>query len=130
MRQIRKVAVVGGGLIGMSWASLFLARGLQVTVVDPRPDAEAKLTRFVERAWPMMQTLDLTRSDEVGAAAFSTTTSSLAGIDFVAECGPDRIEIKRQMIRELERGGRGRCDHLLQHLLLAGLRYPKRGPQS
>ncbi len=34
MREVKKVAIIGGGLIGMSWASLFLAHGLDVIVID------------------------------------------------------------------------------------------------
>ena len=44
---IRRVAIVGAGTIGASWAALFLAHGLEVVVSDPAPDAEP-LTR--ERA--------------------------------------------------------------------------------
>lgn len=34
----REAAVVGGGVIGVSWSALFLAHGLGVTVADPLPD--------------------------------------------------------------------------------------------
>ena len=37
---IRRVAIVGAGTIGASWAALFLAHGLEVVVSDPAPDAE------------------------------------------------------------------------------------------
>jgi len=102
MRDVRKVAVLGGGVIGMSWASLFLARGFKVVVCDPRPEAEADLKAFVEEAWPMMKALGLTKSDAVRQADFSTDIGTLTDIDFVTECGPDRVDIKRQMVRQLE----------------------------
>ncbi|GAB5470439.1 MAG: 3-hydroxyacyl-CoA dehydrogenase NAD-binding domain-containing protein [Rhodospirillales bacterium] len=102
MRELRKVAVIGGGLIGMSWASLFLARGLEVVVTDPRAAAEAELDAFVAEAWPTLRALELTASEAIGKAAFTTDIASLTGIDFVAECGPDRIAIKRQIVAEIE----------------------------
>ncbi len=102
MREIRKAAVIGGGLIGMSWASLFLARGLEVTLIDPRAEAKGDLAGFVEAAWPMLRALDLTCQDDVETAAFSTTIDALSGIDFVQECGPDRIDLKRRIVGELE----------------------------
>jgi carnitine 3-dehydrogenase len=37
--SIRRVAVVGTGTIGMSWAAAFLARGLEVSASDPAPEA-------------------------------------------------------------------------------------------
>jgi carnitine 3-dehydrogenase len=102
MREIKKVAVIGGGVIGLSWASLFLARELDVVVVDPRPEAEADLRAFVEQAWPMMKALGLTTSDTVATAQFATDIGSLTNIDFVTECGPDRIDVKRRMVKQLE----------------------------
>ena len=39
--QYRAAAIIGGGVIGASWTALFLARGLRVTVSDPRPDIAA-----------------------------------------------------------------------------------------
>ena len=35
----QRVGILGGGLIGQSWAALFAAHGWDVTVVDPRPEA-------------------------------------------------------------------------------------------
>ncbi len=102
MREIKQIAVVGGGLIGMSWASLFLARGMEVVVVEPRQQAEAELLGFVEAAWPQLQALELTDSDAVRHAAFSTDMAGLAGVDYVQESGPDRLELKLQLVRQLE----------------------------
>ena len=39
-KEIQKVAIVGTGVIGASWAALFLARGLKVVATDPGPNAE------------------------------------------------------------------------------------------
>jgi 3-hydroxyacyl-CoA dehydrogenase len=50
-KEIRKVAIVGTGVIGASWAALYLARGLDVVATDPGPNAEANLRRYVDAAW-------------------------------------------------------------------------------
>jgi carnitine 3-dehydrogenase len=44
---VRRVAVIGAGTIGASWATLFLARGLDVAVSDPAPNAESDLRRRI-----------------------------------------------------------------------------------
>lgn len=44
-QQVRTVAVVGCGVIGMSWATLFLARGLKIIVSDPLEGAEGSTLR-------------------------------------------------------------------------------------
>ena len=42
-------------MIGASWASLFLAKGLQVVATDIAPNSEASLRKFVETAWPALK---------------------------------------------------------------------------
>jgi 3-hydroxyacyl-CoA dehydrogenase len=38
-KPIRRIAIIGTGVIGASWTSLFLAKGLQVTATDVAPNA-------------------------------------------------------------------------------------------
>jgi len=102
MKEIKKIAVIGGGLIGMSWASLFLARGLTVVVVEPRQEAETDLRNFVAEAWPKLKALGLTISETLRHAEFTCDIGRLTGVDFVQENGPDRIDVKRQLVRQLE----------------------------
>ena len=45
-KAIRRVAIIGTGVIGASWTSLFLAKGLQVVATDIAPNAEAALRKF------------------------------------------------------------------------------------
>jgi len=40
-KPIRRIAIIGTGVIGASWSSLFLAKGLQVVATDIAPNAEA-----------------------------------------------------------------------------------------
>ncbi len=58
-RIINRVAIIGTGVIGASWAALFLAKGLEVVATDVAPNAEASLKRFVEAAWPALTRLGL-----------------------------------------------------------------------
>ena len=58
-KPIRRVAIVGTGVIGASWTALFLAKGLDVVATDIAPNAEASLKRFVEAAWPALKRLGL-----------------------------------------------------------------------
>jgi 3-hydroxyacyl-CoA dehydrogenase len=50
-KPIRRIAIVGTGVIGASWAAQYLARGFDVVATDPAPDAEAKLRAYVDDAW-------------------------------------------------------------------------------
>ena len=57
--EVTRAAVLGAGTIGASWAAWFLARGMMVTVWDPRPEAEAYVRRYVAEAWPAMQRIGM-----------------------------------------------------------------------
>ena len=104
MGEIKRVAVIGGGLIGQSWAALMLARGFAVTVQDIAAGVEARVTAAVERAWPDLVRLGLAAGTvpwerlefEAGIGA------ACEGADFVQECGPDRIGVKRAIVAEIE----------------------------
>jgi 3-hydroxyacyl-CoA dehydrogenase len=54
-KPIRRIAIIGTGVIGASWTALFLAKGLQVVATDIAPNAEAGLRNFVETAWPALR---------------------------------------------------------------------------
>jgi 3-hydroxyacyl-CoA dehydrogenase len=73
-KPIRRIAVVGTGVIGASWTALFLAKGLQVVATDIAPNAEASLGKFVEiveTAWPALKRLGL--SPEASQSKFSAS---------------------------------------------------------
>jgi 3-hydroxyacyl-CoA dehydrogenase len=102
-KPIRRIAIVGTGVIGASWAALFLAKGLDVVATDIAPNAEAELNRFVESVWPVMRRLGLAPQ---AAGAKLTFTHDLAaavrGVDLVQENGPERIEVKQKLYGQLD----------------------------
>lgn len=102
-QNIRTIGIVGGGLIGLSWASLFLARGLEVIVYDPDPMVEAAVMPFIESAWQGLRDLGIALEPSIRSPRFTSRIDDLVEVDFIQECGPDRIEIKRQTVAELER---------------------------
>jgi 3-hydroxyacyl-CoA dehydrogenase len=102
-RPIRRVAVIGTGVIGASWTSLFLAKGLEVTATDVAPDAEAALRRFVQAAWPALERLGLEPDASQSKLAFTADLEeAIRGADFVQENGPERIEFKKELYRQLD----------------------------
>lgn len=56
---VRTVGVVGTGVIGASWAALFLARGLRVLVAARSPASERKFSDVVDAVWPTFEGLGL-----------------------------------------------------------------------
>ncbi|MGY4474497.1 3-hydroxyacyl-CoA dehydrogenase NAD-binding domain-containing protein [Bradyrhizobium sp. USDA 3364] len=102
-RPIQKVAIIGTGVIGASWAAQFLAKGLDVVATDVAPDAETSLRRFVKAAWPALERLGLARGASQSRLSFSSDLpTALAGADLVQENGPERIDFKKKLYRELD----------------------------
>lgn len=99
---MQHVGILGCGLIGQSWTALCLACGKKVTAFDPDPAAETRLIRFVAEAWPHLRALGLTQAERPSKPVFATRIEALKGVDFVQENGPDRLDIKRDMIAALE----------------------------
>lgn len=54
-QEIRTVAVVGCGIIGMGWTVLFLSRGLKVIISDPAKGAKDALKRYLDQARPFFE---------------------------------------------------------------------------
>jgi 3-hydroxyacyl-CoA dehydrogenase len=102
-KPIRRIAIIGTGVIGASWTALFLAKGLEVIATDIAPDAETALRRFVKAAWPALERLGLTPGASQSHLAF--TPDMLAAVksaDFVQENGPERIDFKKKLYRQLD----------------------------
>src|SRR5258708_4265549 len=102
-KNIRRVVIIGTGVIGASWSSLFLAKGLDVTATDVAPDAETSLRRFVKAAWPALERLGLAAGASQSRLTFTPDLpTALRGADFIQENGPERIDFKKKLYRQLD----------------------------
>ncbi|MGY4427749.1 3-hydroxyacyl-CoA dehydrogenase NAD-binding domain-containing protein [Bradyrhizobium betae] len=102
-KPIRRIAIIGTGVIGASWASLFLANGLDVVATDVAPGAETALKRFVAAAWPALQRLGLASGASQNRLSFTATlTDAVKDVDLVQENGPEKIEFKKTLYRQLD----------------------------
>ena len=102
-KQIRRVAIIGTGVIGASWAALFLAKGLDVIATDIAPDAETSLRRFVKAAWPALERLGLASGASQSRLTFTADLpAAVRAADFVQENGPERIDFKKRLYGQLD----------------------------
>jgi 3-hydroxyacyl-CoA dehydrogenase len=102
-KPIRRIAIIGTGVIGASWAALFLANGLDVVATDVAPGAEAALKRFVAAAWPALQRLGLAAGASQNRLSFTAAlTDAVKDADLVQENGPEKIEFKKTLYRQLD----------------------------
>src|SRR6266550_1632763 len=102
-KPIRRIAIIGTGVIGASWTALFLAKGLQVVATDVAPSAEAALRKFVEAAWPALKRLGLSPGASQSNLSFTPALAqAVANADLVQENGPERIDFKQKLYGELD----------------------------
>ncbi|MFF8726838.1 3-hydroxyacyl-CoA dehydrogenase family protein [Streptomyces sp. NPDC015171] len=100
---IRHATVVGGGVIGASWAALFLARGLSVTLSDPQPGIDEAVLGHIAEAAPSLAALGLDTSRLTAHLAFEPDlATAVRSADLVQENGPERLEVKHAMWRTIE----------------------------
>src|SRR5580700_8165728 len=102
-KPIHQIAIIGTGVIGASWAALFLAKGLDVVATDVAPDAETKLRQFVKAAWPALERLGLAKGASQSRLSFTADLpAAIREADFVQENGPERIDFKKKLYRQLD----------------------------
>jgi len=99
-----RIAIIGTGVIGSSWAALFAAHGHEVCATDPRPDAADELRRAVAQCWPSLERQGLVTDggspDLVTVAASAAATTE--GATFVQENAPERLDLKHELYREID----------------------------
>jgi 3-hydroxyacyl-CoA dehydrogenase len=102
-KPIRRVTIIGTGVIGASWAALYLAKGLEVMATDIAPNAEAALKRFVDAAWPALERLGLAPGASQSRLSFTAKIeAAVSGADLVQENGPERLDFKQKLYGQLD----------------------------
>ena len=102
-KPIRRIAIVGTGVIGASWAAYYLARGFNVVATDPAPNAEAALRRYVDEAWGTLTRAGLSPGASRDHLSFTTNmTAALSQADLVQENAPERPDFKIKLFAEMD----------------------------
>ncbi|HEY9162937.1 MAG TPA: 3-hydroxyacyl-CoA dehydrogenase NAD-binding domain-containing protein [Desulfomonilia bacterium] len=108
MDGIERVAVIGTGVIGSAWVSLFAQKGYRVTAYSRRPETREKgyqqvcsnLDFFVEKGV-------LTKEDRNQAVErvrfVSEIKEAVSDAHFIEECSGETYEIKKPVFEEIDR---------------------------
>ncbi len=99
----RTAAVVGAGTIGVSWATLFAAHGMQVRVTDPREDAGQVVEQSVRRFAATLPGGPRDTDELLSRVAVVGQDEAVDGADVVQENGPERVELKQALFAAVER---------------------------
>jgi 3-hydroxyacyl-CoA dehydrogenase len=102
-KPIKRIAIVGTGVIGASWAAEYLARGFDVIATDPAPNAEANLRKYIDEAWPDLTSIGLSKGASRDRLTFTTNMKeALSKADFVQENGPERPDFKMKLFADMD----------------------------
>jgi carnitine 3-dehydrogenase len=102
MSEVRKVGLVGGGVIGAGWAARLVLNGIDVTLYDPDPEAGRKVEEVVAGALRAYRRLTLAPLPEPGPVRMAhTLAEAVADADLVQESAPEREELKRRLLGEI-----------------------------
>ncbi len=133
---VRRVAVVGAGVMGAGIAQWVSARGLPVILKDIAPEALAKGLRTIEAVYRDATKRRVVTATEAMAGLDRITPSHLAtrlhAVDLVIEAAVEKLEAKQSIFRDLE--ARVRPDTILAtntsalsiESIAAGLAHPER----
>jgi len=100
-----KIAIVGSGLIGRAWATVFANHGFEVALHDVAPGAAEAARAHIGTNLEELSGHGLV-DDPKGSLARIRVASGLAdvlaGADFVQENGPESVEAKRALFAEMD----------------------------
>jgi ketoreductase RED1 len=99
----QNVTVIGAGAIGLSWAALFLANGLKVTVNDPRTDVEEATLKGLGEIIPTLKALGYSVSTITDKLYFeSDLNKAVKDADLIQENGPENVAFKQDLYAQIE----------------------------
>jgi L-gulonate 3-dehydrogenase len=103
---MNKIAIVGCGLVGGSWALVFARAGFEVSLYDPSAASLEKAFEFVQSTGPELEAQGLLDGQSVNdvlkrLTPASTLAEAVEDADYVQESAPERLPVKQALYKEL-----------------------------
>jgi carnitine 3-dehydrogenase len=130
---IAKAACIGGGVIGAGWVARLLLNGIDVALFDPDPEARRKVEAVLanaRHAWSRLFAAPLAPTGTFNLVP--TIAEAVRDAEFIQESVPERLELKRQVLAEIERAAPAAAligsstSGLLPSDMQNGMRHPER----
>lgn len=108
VKNIKKVACVGAGVIGYSWALYYSLKKLSVTVYDLTEDKIDLAKNRIHESLLNLEKNNVVQENEISEieSRITYTTSMEAAVkdvQFITESGPENYEVKQKMAAEMEK---------------------------
>ena len=97
--MIKKIAVIGAGVIGSGWVVRLLAHNKKVIVYDKDSKLKKEVISEIKRASPFVK--KLFNKKKIKLKNFSYVTSlgeALKDADFIQECAPENYKLKTRLM--------------------------------
>ncbi|XP_066542543.1 lambda-crystallin homolog [Hoplias malabaricus] len=102
------ITIVGSGLIGRSWAMVFLSRGYKVKIYDNQPGQASRAITEIRKQVEELQKAQMLRGELSASEQLSLLSShddlsqALEGAFFVQECVFEELEAKKKVFQAIE----------------------------
>ncbi len=101
--DIRKVGIIGGGVIGAGWAARFVLNGIDVAIFDPDPEVERKTAAVLDNARRALTRLFGQALPAEGKVRFAASIAdAVHDADFIQESLPEREDLKVRLLAEID----------------------------
>ena len=102
---MKNIGLIGGGLIGASWAAIFSKSGFNVFVYDPYPDVfdtyESRVTSFLEELKTIDETINVEESlNRINANV--TIEDLCSNVEYIQESAPEILSVKQELFAKLD----------------------------
>ena len=102
---MKNIGVIGGGLIGASWAAIFSKSGFNVFVYDPFPDVfdtyKSRVTSFLEELKSIDETINVEESlNRINANV--TIEDLCSNVEYIQESAPEILSVKQELFAKLD----------------------------
>lgn len=109
--QIKKVACVGGGLVGASWALLFALKGYPVTLQSRKKETIEKAVNDIKSNLSFLEEKGLIKSESNEAALKRIKTThdisdAVKDCDYIQESVAEDLELKRKVFSQIDAAAR------------------------
>ncbi|WP_128176579.1 3-hydroxyacyl-CoA dehydrogenase NAD-binding domain-containing protein [[Pantoea] beijingensis] len=104
----KNVTLIGGGVIGASWATVFLSGGMSVTISDPDENIESKIDDYFRHAIADLDKMGknysgVTPDNYLKNIFFEKDLAkAVKAADYIQENAPERIDVKKNIWKTVE----------------------------
>ena len=100
--MIKKIAVIGTGVIGTGWIVRFLAHNKKIIAFDQDLKSEKKLILEIKRAWPFVKKLfNKKKINFKNLKYVSSIQEAVRDADFIQECATENYAIKIKLMNKI-----------------------------